>query len=223
MKNTNEEFEWKGMLVLSVLMIIGILIIYFSWGGMSFTYDNFQSFLFKHGIEFIFSLFFIGVGIFVWVAYFNNIIRKPKKEVVYLKKFEYSMNVFPILTFVDKKGKIILKEIKTDMFANKSIPEYEEKKYYEVLKTKNIIQKIIGITSKEFPLVKEKKSFWLNWYSPISNFENIFLLPIMYVIFLQGLLSFLISKGAMKIVGLVWCISTGYCIIYDIIKKIKNK
>lgn len=222
MKNTNEEFPWQGMLICSILILIGILIIYFSWGGMPLTYDSFYSFFYKHGMEFIFSLFFIGVGILVWCAFFNNVIRKPKKDIVYLKEVD-NTDVFPILTFIDKKGKTILKEIQTDMFENTTIPVYEQNKYYEVYKTKNIIQTIVGISNKEFPPVKEKKSFWLNWYSPIGNFENIFLLPIVYVIFLPGFFSFLMASGFDKIYGIIWCAVSGYLIVYDIVKKIKNK
>ena len=70
---------------------------------------------------------------------------------------------------------------------------------------------------------KEKKSYWLNFYSPIGNFEEILLLPIIYVMLLPGILSFIMSKGYQKIYGLIFSAIPLYVIIYDLIYKIKLK
>jgi len=63
----------------------------------------------------------------------------------------------------------------------------------------------------------------LNFYSPIGNYENLFLLPIVYVILLPGLLSFFMSKGFQKMVGIIYSAVPLYIIIYDLIYKIKLK
>lgn len=57
----------------------------------------------------------------------------------------------------------------------------------------------------------------------MGNFENVFLLPIVYVIFLPGLLSTVISNGFDKVYGIIWCLIPGLIIIYDLIIKIKLK
>ena len=64
---------------------------------------------------------------------------------------------------------------------------------------------------------------WLNFYSPIGNFENLFLLPIVYVILIPGILSFIMSKGEQKIFGIIFSIVPIYIIMYDLIYKIKLK
>lgn len=70
-------------------------------------------------------------------------------------------------------------------------------------------------------VIKEKKSYWLNLYSPFGNFENICLLPIVYVILLPGILSLFISKGYQKLYGLVYSAFPIFIIIYDLFYKIK--
>ena len=70
---------------------------------------------------------------------------------------------------------------------------------------------------------KEKKSYWLNFYSPVGNFEDIFLLPIVYVILLSGLLILLMSEGDQQIFGVINSAVPFYMIVYDLIYKIKLK
>jgi hypothetical protein len=61
----------------------------------------------------------------------------------------------------------------------------------------------------------------MNYYSPFGNFEDIFLLPIVYVILIPGVLSFLMASGFDKIYGLIFSAVPLYAIIYDLIYKIK--
>ena len=101
--------------------------------------------------------------------------------------------------------------------------EYKINSFYEVVKTNSLIKEIIGESNENFEIVKEKKSYWLNWYSPIGNFENFFLLPIIYVMFLPGFFSFILSDGFDKIYGLIIGIIPLFLIIYDLIYKINHR
>ena len=49
----------KNILVPLIFITFGVLFIFFSWGGMELTYDNFYNYIYKNGIPFIFSLFFM--------------------------------------------------------------------------------------------------------------------------------------------------------------------
>ena len=98
----------------------------------------------------------------------------------------------------------------------------EENNYYYVLKTNDYIYEVMEKTSENW-IPKEKKSYWLNFYSPIGNFEDIFLLPIAYIILLPGLLSILMSEGYQKIYGVIFSVVPLYVIGYDLIYKIKLK
>lgn len=210
MKNTGERYDWQGMVIITVLMIIGISIIYFTWDGMEINLENFYNYIYKNGMVLIFSLFFIGVGLYCWKMFFNNVIIKPKKETLYLKNIEND-----IYSFIDSKGKKY-------MYTSIDTREFNLGKYYTVMKTKDTIKEILEISNDNFPIRREKISFWLNWYSPIGNFENIFLLPILYIIFLPGFLSFIMSEGFNRIYGLIFMSVPGVFIVYDIVYKIKR-
>ena len=97
-----------------------------------------------------------------------------------------------------------------------------ENKYYHVLRTRDCIYFVYNEAFETW-IPKEKKSFWLTWYSPAGLFEDIFLLPIVYVGFLPGFLSFLMSEGFDKIWGIIFSAVPGYLVFYDIYFKIKNK
>lgn len=71
--------------------------------------------------------------------------------------------------------------------------------------------------------VNKKRSYWFNFYSPVGNYENIIILPIIYIILLHGLISFYMSDGFNKIYGLVFSVIPIYIIIYDYIYKLKLK
>ena len=129
---------------------------------------------------------------------------KPKKDVLYLISKKNN-----ICTFIDKRGKIFF-------FMDN---DYIVEKFYVVLRTCDSIYDILGVSIDSFKLVPLKESYWLNF----GNFENIFLLPIVYVILLPGLLSILMSNGFEKIFGIIYILFPLYSIIYDLIYKIKRK
>lgn len=199
-------FSSSGMIIVTFLGIMGFLMVYFPWKEIMDTEPSIYDGISKHGIMIIFGSFFFLVTLYCWILYFLNVILPPKKETLYLLKKEDEKY------FINRKGKRI------DYYSSKK--ELTPNCYYSVLKTHNYVYKILDKTIEEWIPI-EKKSYWLNYYSPIGNFENIFLLPIIYVILLPGLLSFIMSKGLFKIFGLLFMSVPLYLVIYDLIYKIK--
>lgn len=211
-KNIREQyFSTPGLIIISILGCVGILMVFLS--GL-FNVKNFEMLyecISKNGMMIIFGLFFFIVFVYCCVGFFRNIILKPKKELLYSCKDENHDEVY----FINKKGK--------KFFYNEQYKK--ENCYYYVLKTHDYIYEILEESNETFDngVPKEKKSYWLNFYTPIGNFENIFLLPIAYVILLPGLLSFIMSEGYDKIYGLIFSASPLFVIVYDLIYKIKLK
>lgn len=210
MKNTREEYAWQGFLIITILMIIGFAMIYFTWGKNEINYENIYNYISVNGAILIFSSFFIGIGFYCWKKYFTNAILKPQKKVLYLANINDNL-----YTFVDSKGKKYMYTFNDNVLLNNGI-------YYNVMKTKDYIKEIIGISDEFFSIKTGKFNFWSNWYTPMGHFENVIILPLLYVLFLPGFLSFLISKGFDKIYGLIFMIIPGIFIIYDIVYKIKK-
>jgi hypothetical protein len=202
-------FSIDGLIIISILGTAGLLMIYFS--GIFAIEDSNMLYecISKNGMLIIFGVFFFAVSLYVWILFFLNNILPPKKEILYLNKTDDGEAFF-----LNKKGK--------SFSYNMNHNALEENSYYLVLKTHNYIYKILEKTNANW-IPKEKKSYWLNYYSPMGNFENIFLLPIVYVILLPGVLSFFMSKGYQKIYGVIFSIVPLYAIIYDLIYKIKLK
>ena len=160
----------------------------------------------KNGLMVIFGAFFFFCFLYILKAFFLNIIIKPKKKILYLYKDENNYAYF-----LDNKGK--------KYFYGEC--ENEENCYYYVLKTRDYIYGILEKTNEDWT-PKEKKSYWLTFYSPIGDFENLLLLPIIYVMLLPAILSFLMSKGYIKIYGIMFGIVPVYLIVYDLIHKINS-
>lgn len=207
MKNNN-EYPWQGMLAVTGMGLAGILFIYATGFFNVTSFDEFYDCFYKNGLVLIFCLFFIVISIICWISFFLNVVVKPKKEILYLSKIEDGSSVF-----INKKGK--------KFYFDGA--KYKVKKYYYVLKTHGDIKKVLSETNETFGNPKEKRSYWLNCYTPKGNYENIFLLPIFYIILLPGILSFIMSKGNDKIYGAIWCFVPVYGIIYDLVYKIKLK
>ena len=207
MKNNN-EYPWQGMLAVTGMGLAGILFIYVTGFFNVTSFDEFYDCFYKNGLVLIFCLFFIVISIICWISFFLNVVVKPKKEILYLSKIEDGRSVF-----INKKGK--------KFYFDGA--KYKAKKYYYVLKTHDYIKKVLSETNETFGNPKEKRSYWLNCYTPMGNYENIFLLPIFYIILLPGILSIILSKGNDKIYGAIWCFVPVYGIIYDLVYKIKLK
>ena len=200
-------FSIPGLIIINILGFVGIVLIYFSGifnvENLNMAYDYYVC-----GIMIILGLFFFGLFLYFWVLFFLNIILNPKKEVLYLSKVESGKTYF-----INNKGKKFVYD-----YCNK-----KENCYYYVLKTHNYIYSILeeynGLPNNWTAM--KKKSYWINLYSPIGNFEDMFLLPIVYFILLISLLTIFIFKGQHKIYGLIFGAVPFYLIVYDIIYKIK--
>lgn len=203
-------FPTTGLVIVSALGFIGLLFIIFSGIFSVRNYEMLYECISKNGILVIFGLFFLIISLYCWILFFRNIILYPKKEILYLSENDEGRTVF-----INKKGK---------RFIYNSCKK-EKNKYYYVMKTHDYIYEVLeeckeNLTSST---PKEKKSYWLNFYSPMGNYENLLLLPIVYIILVPGLLSFIMAKGANRIYGLIISAVPIYAIIYDLIYKIKLK
>lgn len=198
------HFQTGGMIVLTILGLVGAMLVFFSGIFNVRTIDMLYECVSQNGIMIIFGLFFFGIFLYCFMLYFLNIIMPPRRDVVYFcedKKY-----------FISKKGKKIVYDEN----------DVKENGYYYVLKTRDYIYEVLEKTDEDW-IPKEKKSYWMNFYTPIGNFEDIMLLPIVYVILLPGLLSFIMSNGYEKIYGLIINVVPFYIIGYDLIYKIKLK
>lgn len=206
-KNIGNGYSWQGILIATFLGVVGFLILFFTGCFNISSFNDLYNYVSVHGLEAIFSLFFIGIALYCWVLLFRNKLISPKKETLYLSNIQNDT-----CSFIDKKGKRFF-------FSG----DYQLGKFYSVLKTADTITNIIEESNENFEIIDEKRNYWLDLYSPMGNFENVFLLPIVYVIFLPGLLSAVISNGFDKVYGIIWCLIPGLIIIYDLIIKIKLK
>ena len=204
------DFSTAGMVVISILGGLGLIFIIMSGIFNIKSTEMFYECILKNGILVIFGLFFFIISLYCWISFFQNIILFPKKEILYLSEIYKNKSIF-----INKKGK---------KFVFKNCKK-ETNKYYYVMKTHDYIYEVLDECKENLNdnTPKEKKSYWLNFYSPMGNYENLLLLPIFYVILLPGLLSFIMAKGDNKIYGLIISAVPIYAIIYDLIYKIKLK
>lgn len=204
-----ENFPIWGWIIISIFGAFGLLMIYLS--GIFTVKDSNMLYecISKNGMMIIFGLFFFAISLYCWILLFLNFVLLPKKEILYFNKIKKGEALF-----LNKNGK------RFSYYVNQN--NLIENSYYVVLKTHDFIYKILEKTTGSW-IPKEKKSYWLNYYSPMGNFENLFLLPIIYLILLPGLLSAIISNGFQKIYGIIFSIVPLYAIIYDLIYKIKLK
>ena len=206
MKNVGNTYDWQAMVIVTVLMLIGIGLL---WGTGLFAVTSLELFVewvMQYGIVLIFAGFFIGVGLYCWVLYFRNVVAKPKEHTLYLEEKEENM-----CTFIDKRGNKFY-------FPDDN---YKIGHYHLVLKTKNHIHSIKGESIDNFE-IKTRISYWLNWYTPIGDFENIFLLPILYVIILPMSFMLFVPVLFVKVFGLMVLTPGVGLILYDLKEKIRR-
>lgn len=193
MRNIKRHFPLGGMVVVTCLLLAGILMIVFI-GSLPI---------------YIFGVFFTFVGAYCWYEYICNVLIRPQENVLYLKE-KYDGEY----TFIDDKGKKFI-------FYTKK--EYVVDKYYVVLKSKDYIEKIIRVSESNFEILEKRRdSYFLNCYLPVGNFENIFLLPIIYVIALFSI-SLIFWQGVLDFNALIMAVVAIYLIVYDFIYKEKKK
>ena len=223
-KDINKKWNWQGLLVISILMIVGILIIYFTWGNKELNSENLYQYFCEDGFVFIFALFFIIIGIYCYYTLIINNIITPKIDVLYLKDVnELNYYIYESkyleLIFLNRKGKKYKYITKKEKEKN----EYVANNFYDVLRTKDDVKEVIQRSIESFDVLNEKKSYWFNFYAPGFKVEDMLVLPILYVLFLPCLFSFILSKGTDKMYGFILgSIPFGF-ILYDFIYKKINK
>ncbi len=206
--NMKKAYPFSGMLILTILLVFGFFLLHFTGFFDIRSFKELTTFLYYHCFEFIVSFVFIMSSIYVWVSFAKDAYKTPTKEILYLKSFKDDL-----YEFVDKKGR---------SYFVVNDDKYDVKKYYEVLKTTNIIYDVIDETKEKFEL-KKGKNYWLNLYSPVGNIENMLVLPALYVIVIPGLIAFFMSVGFYKLFGIIWTFIPIYFIIYDYLYKKKLK
>ena len=203
----NQHFAAGGMLVISLLGTIGLLLFILSGILTATDTESLYDCVAENGIMMIFGCFFFFIAIYCWYGFIVNTIIPPKRKILYLLEKEENES-----KFIDKKGNKF-----TMLNCDK-----EEKKYYYVYKTKQYIYKVENECHETITnwAKKERPSYWLNFYSPMGEFHDIMLLPIVYAIATPGILSMIMSKGFDRIYGLIFSAVPIFIIIYDLICKI---
>lgn len=203
-------YSTPGLAIVTTLGLIGLFLCLFSLYPAYQDINNLYNCIAANGMVIIFGAFFVLISLYCWLSFILNIVVNPKKEILYLLKSDnYTA------TFINKKGKTFNTDNK-----NLSI-----NKYYNVLKTKDYIYMVLDEyhdQSLNWSL-EEKESYWLNYYSPLGNFEGLLLLPIVYVILIPFVLSAIMAKGLDRLPGIILSLFPLYAIGYDAIYKIKKK
>ena len=175
-KIRKQYFSTPALLVVTFLGGMGLLFCYISGLFEVRNLNMLYECIYEEGLAVIFGCFFFSLSVYCWVLFFKNVIIKPNEEILYLYKNDNNNCVF-----LNKKGKAYRFYVK-----NK-----KEKTYYKVFKTHDYIIEVLDEYKEPIEnwAKEEKKSYWMNFYSPLGNFENMFILPIVYVILLPFLLA----------------------------------
>lgn len=205
----NENYPLGGMLLTPFFLGFGIYCIIESNILSVNSKEMLYAVLSKNTIVLCGGMVFIAAFLLILISFVLNVIIKPKKEILYFYDIEDNTGIF-----INKKGK----KFKT-LDCQK-----EPKKYYYVLKTKDLIyevleecNEIIDTWDKEI-----KKSYWFNLYTPMGFSEGILLLPLLYVFLILGILSIIMTKGYGKIFGIIYISFPIFYLIYDLIYKLKQ-
>lgn len=205
----NENYPLGGMLLIPLFLCFGIYCIIESNILSVNSKEMLYAVLSENAIVLCGGMVFIAAVLLISISFVLNVIIKPKKEILYFYDIEDNTSIF-----INKKGK----KFKT-LDCQK-----EPKKYYYVLKTKDLIyevleecNEIIDDWDKEI-----KKSYWFNFYTPMGFHEDILLLPLLYVFLIPGILSIIMTKGYGKIFGIIYISYLMFYLIYDLIYKLNQ-
>lgn len=213
-KSTNGQVpRFDGMFIMVILFFVSIFYYIFTYYGMfgwEIDYGKVLLYIEKNFIGVFFMAFFLFVSCYCFYGYIVNVLIKPKKEVLYLSKVDQS-DKETLLHFLDKRGNgfqcLVL-----------STQSFLTDKFYEVIKTKSYVKYIGNISNDSFEIKKEKRNFWLCVYTPMWKYENIFLLPILYMIAFMAIAPIFVVGT----INLPLMIVSIYFIIYDIAYKLRN-
>lgn len=153
------------------------------------------------------ALLFIGLFIMGLISYFLDIVIPPREDVLYLINDKNNNKLF-----VNKKGKKINSEVDTS--------KLEVNSYYRVVRTSLYVIVLKEKASDNWETTI-KKSYWIGLYSPMGNFEDLLLLPIVYAIAIPAIISVIVADGFAVIPSFIFAIVPIYLIIYDLVYKLK--
>lgn len=193
------------MSIITILLTIVFIVLYHTGFFNIKTTSELNSYINENSTQTLLNFFLITFGIIAWRFYIINILLKPKEVTLYLIDIKNN-----ICKFVDSNGKPFF-------YSNNN---YQEQKYYYVLKTHDAIHQVLDLSPESFNEIKEKESYFYTWFSPLGNFENYTLLPVLYLIFLFNLALLILTKEYMC---LIFCFLSLYMIIYDFIGRYKYK
>ncbi len=202
MESLDEKHPFLAVLILSIFGVIGIGLLYMTGFFEAIKEGVLKTYFLTQGFVVAIAFLFIGVTIYAWISFIKNYAFKPKEKVLYLLKCENKVG-----TFIDEEGNAYLMKK-----CNKEVG-----KHYNVLKTSNMVKKVLGEAGNAFSVPLEKKRYWLNFYSPMENHENVLILPVVYTILVAGIS--LVLAGNLN--GLPFVVLPIILIIYDFVYKIK--
>ena len=67
---------------IAVDRIVEMLLMIFTGLFEAKNITDFKDVIYQHGLVIIFSLFFMVISLYCWIAYFFNIVINPKKEIL---------------------------------------------------------------------------------------------------------------------------------------------
>ena len=181
-----------------------------------FTYKEMNSligFVSEFGMLVIFTAFFVFVYIYILISLIVTEYLPQQKDVLYLFTMDGKTPVF-----VDKKGKKYIYDGKHIDAVRKNIG-----KCFNVEKNIFTVTKIENITSNAFEVTNIKEKYWFNFYCYLGAFEDIFLLPIVYVAATPFILSAILTPFPANLVIFAMTIPLLFIILYDFAYKQKRK
>lgn len=213
-KSTNGQVpRFDDMFIMVILFFVSIFYYIFTYHGMfgwEIDYPKILLYVKHNFIGVVAMAFFLFVSCYCFYGYIVEVLIKPKKEVLYLSKVEKNDKA-TLLHFLDKRGTLF----KCLVLSTQS---FLSDKYYDVIKTKGFVKYIGNISNESFEVIEERKHFWLCIYTPIWKAENIFLLPILYMIAFVAIALIFVERT----INLSILITSIAFIIYDIVYKLKN-
>lgn len=175
--------------------------------------DSTVGFISEFGMLVIFTAFFVFVYIYVLISLIVTEYLPQQKDVLYLFTMDGKTPVF-----VDKKGKKYIYDGKHIDAVRKNIG-----KCFNVEKNIFTVTKIENITSNAFEVTNIKEKYWFNFYCYLGAFEDIFLLPIVYVAATPFILSAILTPFPANLVIFAITIPLLFIILYDFAYKQKRK
>ena len=212
-KTNDANFSWVGLFIGTILLLFIVawfLVTYYPMFGLNFNIYNIMKFLDSNLAATIIMFFMFLFCCLIFLSFILDKVCRPKRQVLFLEKIEI-MNNSQLLYFKDKKGRNF------NCLVNSNNIFYKDK-YYEVLKTVSFVHYIGNVVNDFFTIEESKKNFWFCWYLPNTKFENILVLPILYVLELF-LIARLIQNHEFNLTMLFL---VTFLIIYDIFYKLKH-